>query len=141
MFLEGHLRLIFVPKWELKDDMGQKLSGKMVPDVAGSAANPVIWWENKLGVKLVLHVATHTHVPKKNPNSVPAKTKGKRSGKNPGSFCCWQSRDTVAQAMCCTQALISYTLCCCFYRQPKLTLILACAQILATLWQRNLSVI
>lgn len=65
MFPEGHLRLIFVPKWELKDDMGQELSGKMVPEVAGSGANPVAQWENKLGLKLVLHVATHAHVPKK----------------------------------------------------------------------------
>lgn len=72
----------------------------------------------------MLHIATHTLVPKP-PNSIPVKTKGERSVENPGSFCWWQDRDTVVQSMCCTQALIACTLWCCFYRQSKLTLILA----------------
>lgn len=50
----------------------------------------------KLRLKVVLHTATHTHVPKP-PSSVLVKTKGERSAENPGSFCWWQSRGTVAQ--------------------------------------------
>lgn len=38
----------------------------------------------------------------------------------------------------CTQSLIACPSWCCFYRQPKLTLILSPVQILGTLWQGNL---
>lgn len=65
---------------------------------------------------------------KKKPNAVPTKPKGERSVNISG----W---DTVAQSMCCTWAPFDRTLCSYFYRQPKLTPMLACVQILAILWQ------